>query len=634
MPATNDCLSTSQDTRVALFTSPAKRTFVLCLLLFAVTLALYTPVAKNDFINFDDDTYIINNPHVRAGLTWETVKWSFTTFEQGNWDPPTWLSHALDCDLFGLHSGGHHFVSALLHALNAAILFWLLESATGFTWRSLVVAALFALHPINVESVAWAAERKNVLSMLFLLLAFVAYGWYTRRPALRRYSVVFLLYALALMSKPQVVTFPFLLLLWDYWPLGRIANGGLNPSQTNPQVTQKSSPGWLLLEKLPLFLLSVIDGVITVLAQRAGHALRTASDYSLLNRVENALISYVRYLDFAVWPTKLAMFYPHPEKLFPPWQVAGAFLILLLITVAVLAQKRERPALLVGWLWFLGSMFPMIGIIQVGAHAMADRFAYIPFIGLFVMVVWAVAGWLDPPKIAPASSVRITAAIAIVAALAAFALATHRQIAYWRNSQTVWERALAVTNNNFVAEDNLALFLAQTGHEEESAAHLRAALAIKPDDVLAMLDLGTYEHGHGNVLSAIERYKFVAAHAADREVRTNAYANLASAYRQIGDYQDAKYWYQQALQLTPGRPMSLVGLGLIAEHDGDYAEAIRQFSQAMAIQPTAVGYLLLADALEHAGQTQEAEAARQQGARFSRNLDEAQKQANDLLGKQ
>ncbi|MFZ1918705.1 MAG: tetratricopeptide repeat protein [Terriglobales bacterium] len=616
-------MQSSQGVRLELFHSSAKRTFVLCLLLVGATLAVYASAVQNDFVNFDDDVYIINNAHVRAGLTWETVKWSFTTFEGGNWAPLMWLSHSLDCELFGLHASGHHLVSALLHALNVAILFWVLQTATGFTWRSLAVALLFGFHPINVESVAWAAERKNVLSMLFFLLAFAAYGWYARRPGVRRYSLVFLLYSLALMSKPQVITFPFLLLLWDYWPLGRLP---INGSQVDHD-TKQFSAQWLVLEKLPLFLLSAADAVITVFAQRAGHALRTTSEYSLLNRTENALISYVRYLDLAVWPAKLAALYPHPEKLFAVWQVAGAAAILLLVTAAVLAGSRQRPALLVGWFWFVGSMFPMIGLVQVGGHALADRFAYIPFIGLFLMVVWGAADWGESSGIAPTPMITATALVLI-----ALGAATHRQIGYWRDSPTLWLRALAVTENNFFAHDTMARLLAEHGREEEAAVHLRAALAIKPNDVVALLNLGNYEYEHGNLPSAIGRYQYVATYAADRELKGAAYGNLGSAYRQLGQYQESRRCYEESLRLTPGRVMAIVGMGLLAEHDGDFADAIRRFSNAMALQPNDVGYLLLADALERAGEMTGAQAARQQARRMSSNLDEAQKEADALKG--
>jgi Tfp pilus assembly protein PilF len=609
-----------------LFSSPAKRAFVLGLLLMAVTLALYAPVARNRFVNFDDDTGIVNNAHVRAGLTWNTVKWSFTSFEQGNWHPLTWLSHALDYEWFGLDAAGHHLVSAWLHAMNVALLFWLLQSATGCTWRSLVVAALFGIHPVNVESVAWAAERKNVLSMLFFLLALLAYGWYARQPKLRRYGLVFLLFLLALMSKPQVITFPFLLLLLDYWPLRRLSTELAPGAAPERPGAPRFAFFVLVLEKVPLFLLSAASAVVTVMAQRAGHALRAASGYSLLNRIETALTSYVRYLGMAVWPSKLAVLYPHPTKLFPAWQVAAATLVLLLVTAIVVWQWRQRPYLVVGWLWFLGSMFPMIGLVQVGGQALADRYAYIPFIGLFMMAVWTVADWAERRQI-PAAWMAVAALVVLIA----LGVVTHRQIGFWRDTPTMWRRALEVTENNFIAHTNLATFLDQQGQVEEAAEHLRAALAIQPDDLIATLSLGTYEHQHGNLPAAIERYKVVALHAADPDLRTTAYSNLGSAYRQVGDYDDAKQCYERALQLSPRHSIAIVGLGLVALHEGDLVEAIGQFSNAMAVEPTDIGYLLLAHALELAGHPTEAQAARQRAGLISPNLDEAQRQADALM---
>jgi protein O-mannosyl-transferase len=598
----------------------------LCLLIAAVTLVIYTPVTRNNFVNFDDDTYIVNNPHVRAGLNWQTVKWSFTTFEQANWHPLTWMSHALDCSIFGLNSTGHHMVGVLLHGACAVILFLLLESATGFTWRSLIVAMLFALHPVNVESVAWAAERKNVLSMFFVLLALYTYGWYARKPGMRRYSAVFVLFALALMSKPQVITFPFLLLLWDYWPLRRFGNqsgpGAFEHVTANPQ----SSVASLIAEKVPLFVLSAASAVVTFVAQRSGNAMRTWADYGLLNRFENAAIAYVRYLDMAFWPTRLAVFYPHANK-FAIWQVTGAVVVLLAITLFSASRWRQKPYLIVGWLWFLVSIFPMIGLVQVGGQARADRYAYLPFIGLFLMVVWAAAEWVGQRDLKP-----IWNGVAAIAILAALGAVTYRQIGYWRDSPTLWLHALSVTQDNFVAHDNLAIFLAQHGREEEAVGHLREALAIKPNDLLAMLNLGTYEHGHGNVQSAIERYRYVASHAADIDLRANAYANLGSAYRQIGDYENAGRCYEAALQLAPARPLAIVGLGLVAEHEGNFAEAARQFSSAMAIQPTDVGYLLLARALEKSGHSSEAQAARERAGQISSDLIAAEKEADGLMG--
>lgn len=613
-----------------LFGSPAKRTLLLCLLLMTVTLTLYVPVTHNAFINFDDDTYITNNAHVQAGLTWPTVKWSFTTFDAGNWHPLTWLSHAFDYELSGLNAGKHHFGNAFLHAINVAILFLLLQIATGFTGRSLMVAALFALHPVNVESVAWAAERKTVLSTLFFLLALLAYGWYARRPTLSRYGAVFLLFLLALMSKPQVIAFPFLLLLWDYWPLRRVATQPqqeMNAAAPLGPETPRLSFVFLVLEKVPLLLLSVASAVATLTAQHAAHALRPLGGYHImLNRIETALISYVRYVATAIWPSGLALFYPHPAKLFPVWQVGAAALALVFATAIVVSEWRPRPYLAVGWFWFLVSMFPMIGLVQVGQQARADRYAYISFIGLFMIAVWAVADWAHRNQV-PRSWVAVPATVILIALSAV----THRQIGFWSDTTTVWSRSLDVTQDNFVAHTALASYLAEQGQVEEAAVHLRAALAIEPDNLPAALGLAAYEHERGNLPAAIELYKTVALHPGDPERRATAYSGLGSAYRQIDDYSDAKQCYQAALQLSPGSPIALVGLGLVAWHDADFGEAVQQFSNATTAAPSDIGYLLLARALDQAGRSTEAHAARVSASHISSNLDEAQSQADALL---
>ena len=610
-----------------LFLSPRKCTLLLCLLLTAVVLASYGPVTHNGFINYDDDQYIKNNPHVRAGLTWVTVKWAFTTYDQANWHPLTWLSHALDCELFGLNPAGHHGVNVLLHAANAVLLFLLLQSATGFRWRSLMVAALFALHPVNVESVAWAAERKNVLSMLFFLLALHAYFWYARRPGLRRYAVVACCFALGLLCKPQVITFPFLLWLLDYWPLCRIGAppvaGAAPPGENVPRL----SGGWLVLEKLPLLLLSVASAAVTMKAQKAGGAVQTFFQYGILLRLETAVISYVGYLGKAFWPSKLVALYPHPTRLYPAWQVGAAVIVLMLLTVFVV-RARDQKCLAVGWFWFLGSFLPMIGLVQVGAQAMADRYAYIPFIGLFLMVTWLAADWAKAHQL----SARWLA-IPAISYLLVLGVLTYRQVGYWHDIPSFWLRTLALTENNYVAHDTLGEFLAGQGRTEEAAAHFRAALAIRPDDLPANLNLGTYEHGRGNLPAAIDRYQVVALHAADVGLRATAYGNLGSAYRQMGELIKAKQCYQISLQLAPDRPMAMamIGLGLIAQKDGDLAEAVRQYSRAMAVQPTDVGYLLLAQALQREGRSDEAKATFERVARFSPNLAEAQKTAESLL---
>jgi len=616
----------------SLFQSAGQRTLLLCLLLTVVVLVAYNPVTRNGFLNYDDNGYITKNPHVRAGLTWETVKWSFTTYQQANWHPLTWLSHALDCELFGLHPAGPHYVSVLLHAANAVLLFLLLQSATGFRWRSLMVAALFALHPINVESVAWAAERKNVLSMLFFLLALYAYGGYARglnlgkadlgKSVLLRYAGVVCCFALALLSKPQVITFPFLLLLWDYWPLCRIgATTGAAEGANAPRWWS----GWLVLEKTPLLLLSAASAVVTMTAQKAGGAVQTLSHFSLRLRLETATISYARYLGKAFWPSKLVAMYPHPDKLYPAWQVGAAAVLLLVITVLVL-RARDQRYLAVGWFWFLGSLVPMIGLVQVGVQAMADRYAYIPFIGLFLMITWLVADWAEYHQISGR-----WVAVPAVCCLLVLGTLTYRQIGYWHDVESFWRRTVALTQENYTAEVNLGDFLFGQGRSDEAAAHFRAALAIHPEGLTANLNLGVYEDGRGNLPAAIERYQMVVDHAHDAGIRATANGNLGFVYRQMGELVKAKQCFEAALQLAPDRTRAMIGLGLIAEKNGDLPEAIRWYARALTVQDDDVVSLLLAHALQQAGHADEGKAISERVARFSSDLPEAQKAAEDFL---
>ena len=606
--------------------SPEVRTLLGCLALILVVLACYNPAAHNGFIKYlDDDLCITENSHVRAGLTWATVRWAFTTYEMSNWFPLTWLSHALDFQLFGLKPDGHHFVNVLLHALNAVLLYLFLQRSTGFRGRSLAVAAFFSLHPINVESVAWAAELKTVLSMLFFLLALHGYLWYVRRPSFLRYAAVAFSFALALLSKPQVITLPFLLILWDYWPLGRI---GIARESSAGQKHVHTSWSWLLLEKVPLFLLSAASALVTIKAQKVGGALRSAADYSFGLRLETALLSYVGYLGKAIWPSKLVPFYPHPTKLYPLWQVSASLLLLILIT-ALVVHAHEKRYLTVGWLWFLGTFVPMIGLVQVGAQGMADRYAYIPLIGLFLIVSWLSA---DTAQTIHLRSRWI--AIAAVPVLLVLGILTYRQVGYWHDTESVWRRTLALTEGNYVAHDTMGIMLFDRGQTEEAAAEFRASLRIRPDDLPATEGLGTYEQGRGNLPGAIRLYEKVGTYAGNKNLRAAAYGNLGSAYRQLGELGQAKQYFEAALQLAPDQPLSMVGLGLIAQKNGDFPEAVRQYSHAMAVEPTDVGFLLLANALQQEGHAGEANAIVERVARFSPNIAEARKAANALLSGQ
>ena len=596
------------------------------LLLFAAVLASYSSIIHNQFLDYDDNEYITNNAHVKAGLTWANVQWAFSTSEEANWHPLTWLSHELDSELFGLNPVGHHVVNVLLHAVNAVLLFLLLQSATGFRWRSLMVAALFALHPINVESVAWAAERKNVLSMLFFLLALYAYGRYARRPGLGRYIAVAGFFVLSLLAKPQAITFPFLLLLWDYWPLDRI---GARDMPTQAGNAPRLPIARLLLEKLPLLFLSAASAVITMEAQKAGGAVKDLARFSLPLRLETTVSSYARYLGKTFWPTKLVLPYPHPLKLYPAWQVGAAVALLLLITAIVLCA-RDKRYLAVGWFWFLGSLVPMIGLVQVGEQAMADRYAYIPFLGLFLMIVWLIADWAadwNKSRQVPARWLAIPA----VCCLLALASLTYRQVGYLHDTEALWRRALALTQDNYIAQGALAGVLHKQGKTEEAIEHIRAALAIRPDDWPANLILAAYEQSQGDTAAATARYQMVALRASKPSQRAAAYNDLGTAYRQTGDLLRAKEAFEQSLRLVPSQPMLMVTLGLIAQKNGDLPEAVRQYSSAFELQHSDVRALLLAQALRLEGRVDEADAMSRRAARASGNLAEAQKTVDSLL---
>ena len=530
--------------RVGLLASPATRTFLFGLVLAIITVAAYYPVHGNPFVNFDDHDYVTENQHVLKGLSWSTIKWAFTTFHAGNWHPLTWLSHAVDCQLFQANPAGHHDMNVLWHLVNVVLLFWVLQRATEYRGRSFMVAALFAVHPLNVESVAWISERKTTLSMVFFLLALAAYRWYAREPRVSRYLLVAWLFLLGLMAKPQVITLPFVLLLWDYWPLGRMfaAAPGADAGRATPAVVPPRSLKWLIWEKAPLGLIIAADSLITMKAQGVGRPAGWSFTFGV--RLANAIVSYARYVEKMFWPSRLALLYPHPGNSLARWQVAGA-LIFLLGTSAAVALCWRRRYLTVGWLWFLGTMVPMAGLVQVGRQAMADRYAYLPFIGLFIMVCWTAAEWAGRRRIR-------TAVLAVTTALMLLALTavTHRQLAYWRDNVKLWSHTLEVTDpNNWVAESLLGDALRKQGRGVEALQHFYRALEIHPNDPVSHLGIALYEHENGNLTAAIAHYEQMIDREQNGTAKIQVLINMGHVYGKLGNAQRSRECFEAAAKL-------------------------------------------------------------------------------------
>jgi hypothetical protein len=608
-----------------IFQVPQKRQLIFCLLIALATLALYNPVTHAPFLNYDDVVYVTDNPQVRAGLTWSTVVWAFHTSESSNWHPITWLSHALDCQIFGLNPAGPHFINILLHAANAMLLFLILQSATGMVWRSLVVAALFALHPINVESVAWISERKNVLSMFFFLIALAAYGWYARRPNVGRYLAVTLAYALALMTKPQVITFPFALLLLDYWPLCRFGRAlaerdevGIEQIGTADRVRSFWNLVW---EKMPWVAMSAASAIITMKVQTNA----TWEKLPLWIHLGNAAIAYVKYLRKAFWPLNLAPVYPHPQGSISVPVAVLSLLALIVFTILVVIFRGRRP-LFVGWFWFLGTLVPMIGLIQVGVQSMADRYAYIPLLGIFVIVCCGAADlvkmWHVPTPVL---------AVCTAAILLALGFALHRQVNFWTDNLTLWTHTLAITEGNYVAEDSLATALIAQGRAEEAMPHLQRARQLRPDDPTATLNIAAYDQMHGNYQAALDGYAKVAQFTKIPYWVAMARVNSGYAHYALKQYDNAKQDFEATLNQQPGNSAAYRGLGLLAQRDGDIALAVQNYERSVVVQPTPLGYLLLAQALEIGGQADAARAAQSQAARMTPDLTDGVATMKQLL---
>jgi tetratricopeptide (TPR) repeat protein len=574
---------------------------LLAALIVAATLTTYWPVTGQGFLNIDDNTYVADNPRVREGLTWRGLVWAFSSdASRATWHPVTWISHQIDVSLFGLAPGRHHLVSLLLHAANALLLLLLLRDLTGALWPSALVAALFALHPLHVESVAWIAERKDVLSTLLLLLSLHAWTRHVRRRGFAAALAAAVLFALSLMAKPMGVTFPFVLLLLDWWPLGRWRLPQRQARGAGPAgATAVGAAGPLLREKLPLFALAALAAVIAIATQSSAGAIGTAEVLGFPVRAANAVVSYVAYLAKTAWPSRLAIYYPHPGASLPLWQAALAALLLAAVTALALRQARRRPWLATGWLWYVGTLVPVIGLVQVGAQSMADRYTYLPLVGAFVAVAWEVAGLV-------AAHPRLRAGAATIAALAVAALIvlTRGQVELWRDNRTLFAHALAVTSGNFQAHIGLGIALSKEGNREDAIANYREALRLRPQFPAALVNVAAELAALGRLEEA-ERY---AREAADLEPgRATTLNSLGSIVERRGRSAEAIALFEAAVRLDPDLGLAHNNLGLAFAQTGRQREAEQQFRRALQLSPElAAAHNNLALTLEESGRAREA----------------------------
>ena len=599
-----------------LLRSRSAKIALVALLLAVATFLLYLPCTHHDFVNYDDPEYVTANVHVHQGLTWSNVGWALTTTDAANWHPLTWVSHMTDVQFFGPDPSGHHLDSILWHTLNVVLLFLLLVYATGYLGRSAIVAALFAFSPLNVEPVAWVAERKTLLCTAFFFIALFAYGWYARKPGIARYFVVAVLFALSLMAKPMSVTLPFVLLLIDYWPLERL------PLPSDPNFGARF--GKLLLEKIPLLALSFGSVLMAMRAARLGGAVGSTLLLPVSLRIENAIYSYALYIWKGIWPSKLAVFYPHPENMLALWKVAATAAILIAIS-ALVWRFREKRYLVAGWLWYLGTLLPMIGLTQAGRQGMADRYTYVSFLGLFVIVVW----------LGSELAARIPAAKSALAALAFLVVAGYAGVAsvqmqYWVNSYALFNHAVEATAHNDMAENNLGEALVEMGHPEMANDHFETAIAYRPEFALAHYNLATLLQSQNRTADAIREYRAAIQYASDPEEAARAHNNLGTVLLQSNLDAEALVEYNAALAIDPNEANSLTGRGLIEYRKGDLPRAQQDFTQAAQLAHSSIALFWLGRTLEDRGDKQSAIAAYNQTLQISPDFEQARTRLNAL----
>ena len=504
----------------------------ICVCLFVLTWVIFGQTLRFDFVNYDDPRYVYQNTRITSGISVANVAWAFSHIHSENWHPLTTITHMLDCQVHGLKAGWHHFTNVLLHSFAVVLLFVALERMTGAFWRSAFVSAIFAVHPLHVESVAWIAERKDVLSAFFFMLSLLAYLHYTRAPSIGRYLTVALAVALGLMSKPMLVTLPFVLLLLDYWPLERFKPKRSNTGGHSSQ---------LVLEKIPLIAFSAVSSIVTFLAQRG--AIGWTEQLPVSERISNALVAYVIYIQQMFWPARLAVFYPHPENRLPLLEISLAFILLVGITAAAFVFRKKAPYFVTGWLWYLGMLVPVIGLVQVGWQGHADRYTYLPQIGLYIAVTWAVVDFTRSWRFQ-----RMALAVAALIVVSALSWCCCLQASYWRDSETLFTHALAVTRNNDVAMNNLGIIFLEKGQLDDAISNLQAAIDVRPENA-------------------------------------PAHDNLAKALLQKGQVAEAMVHYRKFLEIEPENVEARNTLGTALIQQGRLREAIGQWQDALAIQP-------------------------------------------------
>ena len=607
--------------------------FIICIFLVISTLTVYWQVKDHEFVNYDDDVYITSNLNVQTGLTRESVYWAFTTSHYANWHPVTWLSHMLDYELYGERPRGHHLTSLFFHIASALILFIVLSRMTGELWRSGFVAAMFALHPLNIESVAWVAERKNVLSTLFWLITMWAYIHYTEKPSIKRYSLVSLFFVLGLMTKPMLVTLPFALILLDYWPLRRFKFLQERDSSAilEKNIAKESEFLRLVLEKTPLFLLALASSIVTFIVQKTGGALNAMETISLPARLNNALISYVKYLGKVMWPEKLAVFYPHPENTISVWEGILCGTALLGITIISIRLVRKAPYFLVGWFWYLGTFVPVIQIVQTGVHRMADRYAYIPLIGIFIVIAWGVpeliSKWRCKEKVLSISAGVVIFVLMVVAWV---------QVGQWKNSITLFKHAISVTENQYpnfaLVYDNLGFALAKKGDIGAAMTHYKTAIKINPNYANAYNNFGTVLAGQESLKEAITHYKTAI------KINPNlakAYNNLGHALGKKGDIDAAITHYKTAIKINPNGVKAYINLGAILSRISKFEEAKTYYKEAIRIKPNShIARYNLANTLSRQGDMEKAITHYKTAIKIKPNYLEAHVNLGTLLAQQ